>query len=153
MENELAKEDDGRFNLKKGVGGLVDIEFLTQMLQLAHGARHRELRKQATLDALRALQGRKIIGAEEYRLLSQGYMFLRRLDHRLRLERQQSIDILERDPAKLQPIALALGYKGKKDARAGRRLLEDYEKLRMRIRACYEKRFPSSSLSSSSEAP
>jgi glutamate-ammonia-ligase adenylyltransferase len=141
MENELAKEDADRFNLKKGMGGLVDIEFLTQMLQLAHGGRHRELRKQATLDALGALHERKIIGAEEYRLLSQGYVFLRRLDHRLRLERHQSVDILERDPDKLQPIALALGYKGKKDARAGRRLLEDYEKLRKRIRACYERRF------------
>lgn len=145
MENELAKESEDRFNLKKGMGGLVDIEFVTQMLQLAHGARHRELRKQGTLDALRALHERKIIGAEEYRRLSQGYLFLRRLDHRLRLERQQSIDILERDPAKIQGIALALGYKGKKDARAGKRLLEDYEKLRTRIRACYERRFRSES--------
>ena len=39
MERELAGEDDSRFNLKKGRGGLVDIEFLTQMLQLAHGHR------------------------------------------------------------------------------------------------------------------
>jgi glutamate-ammonia-ligase adenylyltransferase len=152
MENELAGENADRFNLKKGIGGLVDIEFLTQMLQLAHGRRHRELRKQATLDALRALRDRKIIGAEEYRLLSQGYLFLRRLDHRLRLERQQSIDILERDPAKIQGIALALGYKGKKEARAGQRLLEDYEKLRMRIRACYEKRFRKESKKSSAVA-
>ena len=74
---------------------------------------------------------------------------LRRLDHRLRLERQQSIDILERDPAKIQGIALALGYKGKKNERAGQRLLEDYEKLRMRIRACYEKRFRKESKNSS----
>jgi glutamate-ammonia-ligase adenylyltransferase len=152
MENELAKESEHRFNLKKGMGGLVDIEFQTQMLQLAHGARHRELRKQATLEALRALHDRKIIGAEEYRLLSQGYLFLRRLDHRLRLERQQSIDILERDPAKIQGIALALGYKGKKNARAGQRLLEDYEKLRTRIRACYERRFRSESKNSSALA-
>ncbi|HEY2986697.1 MAG TPA: bifunctional [glutamate--ammonia ligase]-adenylyl-L-tyrosine phosphorylase/[glutamate--ammonia-ligase] adenylyltransferase [Candidatus Binatia bacterium] len=143
MENELAKETEGRFNLKKGMGGLVDIEFLTQMLQLAHGRQHGGLRKQATLDALRALHERKIVGAEEYRLLSGAYLFLRRLDHRLRLERQQSIDILERDPAKIQSIALALGYKGKKNARAGERLLEDYENLRARIRACYEKRFRS----------
>jgi [glutamine synthetase] adenylyltransferase / [glutamine synthetase]-adenylyl-L-tyrosine phosphorylase len=145
MEMELAKENADRFNLKKGMGGLVDIEFLTQMLQLAHGRQHRELRKQATLDALRALHERKILGAEEYRLLAQGYLFLRRLDHRLRLERQQSIDILERDPAKIQSVALALGYKGKKNARAGERLLEDYENLRARIRACYEKRFRSES--------
>ncbi|HEX9445171.1 MAG TPA: bifunctional [glutamate--ammonia ligase]-adenylyl-L-tyrosine phosphorylase/[glutamate--ammonia-ligase] adenylyltransferase [Candidatus Binatia bacterium] len=141
MERELAGENADRFNLKKGLGGLVDIEFLTQMLQLKHGGRRRELRKQSTLAALKALYGLKIIGADEYRALSGGYLFLRRLDHRLRLERQESLDILARDPAKLQPTALALGYKGEKDARAGRRLLEDYEKLRARIRRCYEKKF------------
>jgi glutamate-ammonia-ligase adenylyltransferase len=125
------------------MGGLVDVEFLTQMLQLKHGQRFREVRRQATLDALRALHERKLIGATEYRVLSDGYLFLRRLDHRLRLERQQSIDILERDPAKIQSIALALGYKGKNNFRAGERLLEDYEKVRERIRACYEKCFRS----------
>jgi [glutamine synthetase] adenylyltransferase / [glutamine synthetase]-adenylyl-L-tyrosine phosphorylase len=149
MENELAEESADKFNLKKGMGGLVDIEFLTQMLQLAHGNRRRELRKQATLEALQALYDRKIVGAEEYRLLSEGYRFLRRLDHRLRLERQQSIDIVERDPAKIQSIALALGYKGEKNAGAGKRLLQDYEKFRARIRRCYERRFKRTSKNSS----
>ncbi len=149
MENELAQENAEKFNLKKGMGGLVDIEFVTQMLQLAHGRRYAGVRKQATPAALRALCERKIIGAEEYRTLAQGYLFLRRLDHRLRLERQQSIDILERDPAKLQGTALALGYQGKKNDRAGRRLLKDYEKFRARIRRCYEKRFRPESKNSS----
>ena len=45
MERELAGEDETRFNLKKGRGGLVDIEFLTQMLQLAHGHRCAGLRR------------------------------------------------------------------------------------------------------------
>ncbi len=77
----------------------------------------------------------------EYRLLSDGYLFLRRLYHRLRLERQQSIDLLERDPEKLQGAALALGYKDQDIKNAGRPLLRDYERLRQRIRACYERRF------------
>jgi len=141
MEKELAQESDSQFNLKKGMGGMVDIEFLAQMLQLTQGYRETGVQQQGTLAALKALSDLKIIGREEYRLLSDGYLFLRRLDHRLRLERQQSIDLLERDPVKLQSIALALGYKGKKDARAGKRLLEDYEKLRQRIRARYERRF------------
>jgi glutamate-ammonia-ligase adenylyltransferase len=141
MENELAKESARRFNLKKGMGGLVDIEFLTQMLQLKHGGGRTAIQTQGTLDALRTLSAERIITIAEYRLLSDGYLFLRRLDHRLRLERNESLDVLERDPARLQETALGLGYKGKKDNRAGKRLLEDYEKLRKRIRRCYEKRF------------
>jgi glutamate-ammonia-ligase adenylyltransferase len=141
MEKELAKEDEDRFNLKKGMGGLVDIEFLTQMLQLKHGRGRPRVQKQSTLAALKALFEEKILRAEEYRLLSEGYLFLRRLDHRLRLERNESLDVFERDAAKLQQTAAALGYKGKKDFAAGKRLLADYEKLRTRIRRNYEKRF------------
>jgi glutamate-ammonia-ligase adenylyltransferase len=141
MENELAKENAQRFNLKKGMGGLVDIEFLTQMLQLKYGRGSRRIQTQGTLDALKALSAERIVTPTEYRVLSEGYLFLRKLDHRLRLERNESLDILERDPERLQQTALGLGYKGKKDNRAGRRLLDDYEKLRGKIRRCYEKGF------------
>ena len=141
MEKELAQENADRFNLKKGMGGLVDIEFLTQMLQLKHGRAHARIQTQSTLAAIKNLSDENILTAEEYRVLSGGYLFLRRLDHRLRLERNESLDIFDRDPAKLQQTALGLGYKGKKDFLAGKRLLNDYEKLRKRIRRAYEKRF------------
>jgi [glutamine synthetase] adenylyltransferase / [glutamine synthetase]-adenylyl-L-tyrosine phosphorylase len=147
MERELAREDPSQFNLKKGLGGLVDIEFVAQMLQLSHGFRHNKLRRRGTLAALGALRDLKILKEREFRLLSQGYLFLRQLDHRLRLERGQSLDVLEREPEKLHSIARAMGYKlrrrsGKQAGKsAGELLLEDYEIRRERIRACYERYF------------
>jgi glutamate-ammonia-ligase adenylyltransferase len=146
MERELAREDETRFNLKKGRGGLVDIEFLTQMLQLEHAHRHPKLRRRETLAALGALHDSKILKPPEYRLLSEGYLFLRRLDHRLRLERDQSIDAFEAEPARLESIAQALGYgaggRGKNfRANSGNRLLRDYQARREKIRACYERFF------------
>ncbi|MGH7930640.1 MAG: bifunctional [glutamate--ammonia ligase]-adenylyl-L-tyrosine phosphorylase/[glutamate--ammonia-ligase] adenylyltransferase, partial [Candidatus Binatia bacterium] len=147
MERELAGEDETRFNLKKGRGGLVDIEFLTQMLQLAHGHRLRAVRRRGTLKALQKLFECKILNNVEYRLLFDGYLFLRRLDHRLRLERDQSIDAFEADPARLEGIARALyrnGADGSGKAarrRYGRKLLRDYETKREKIRACYERHF------------
>lgn len=147
MEKELASETSSQFNLKKGMGGMVDIEFLAQMLQLSHGYRYPKLRQRGTLEALRALRDHQIIKQREYRLLSEGYLFLRRLDHRLRLERDQSIDILEREPEKLRGIAQALGYKTTRNKNknsqesAGHLLLKDYEVRRERIRACYERYF------------
>jgi [glutamine synthetase] adenylyltransferase / [glutamine synthetase]-adenylyl-L-tyrosine phosphorylase len=145
MERELAGEDESRFNLKKGRGGLVDIEFLTQMLQLTHGHRRAELRRRETLKALDALHREKILKRGEYRTLSEGYLFLRRLDHRLRLERDQSIDAFEAEPERLQSIAQALGYKrGRsrmKNTKSGEKLLRDYQKKREQIRACYEQYF------------
>ncbi len=147
MERELAGEDEGRFNLKKGRGGLVDIEFLTQMLQLTHGSRIAGLRRRDTLGALKALHEAKILKRDEYRMLAGGYLFMRRLDHRLRLERDQSIDAFEADPERLQSIAQALGFAGggapdrRNNSKSGKKLLREYQKRREQIRACYERYF------------
>jgi glutamate-ammonia-ligase adenylyltransferase len=147
MEKELAKEDESHFNLKKGRGGLVDIEFVTQMLQLAHGHRYPALKRRGTLDALKGLRDANILKASEFNLLHDGYLFLRRLDHRLRLEQDQSIDAFEADPARLDGIGRTLGYDGgkktdeKTSPRAGKKLLRDYETRREKIRACYERYF------------
>ena len=89
----------------------------------------------------------KILKKAEYKLLSEGYLFLRRLDHRLRLERDQSIDSFEADPGRLEGIARALGYgeRNKKTSRthsqSGTKLLRDYQSRREKIRACYERYF------------
>jgi glutamate-ammonia-ligase adenylyltransferase len=147
MERELAGEDETRFNLKKGRGGLVDIEFVTQMLQLAHGHRVRALRRRETLEALKKMFECKIMKSVDYKLLAEGYLFLRRLDHRLRLERDQSIDAFEADAARLEGIARALGYNGAQESgktartRSGQKLLRDYEIKREKIRAGYERYF------------
>ena len=147
MERELAGEDETRFNLKKGRGGLVDIEFLTQMLQLAHGHRFAALHQRETLAALRALEAERIIERREYQLLADGYLFLRRLDHRLRLERDQSIDGFDAEPGRLDGIAKALGYgtprkaKTSRAGKSGAKLLHDYQLRRERVRTCYERYF------------
>ncbi|HEX9788891.1 MAG TPA: bifunctional [glutamate--ammonia ligase]-adenylyl-L-tyrosine phosphorylase/[glutamate--ammonia-ligase] adenylyltransferase, partial [Candidatus Binatia bacterium] len=147
MERELAGEDETRFNLKKGRGGLVDIEFLTQMLQLTHGHRLAKLRRRQTLEALNALHEENILKRDEYRLLADGYLFLRRLDHRLRLERDQSIDAFEAAPERVESIAQALGYgngdeRGKRSmTKSGAKLLRDYQARRERVRKCYERYF------------
>ncbi len=148
MERELAREDSTHFNLKKGRGGLVDIEFITQMLQLTHGHRLAAVRRRGTVEALRALHDEKILKRGEFRLLAEGYLFLRRVDHRLRLERDQSIDAFEAEPERLEGIAQALGYghggenKPSRRARAGAKLLREYQTRREQIRGCYERYFP-----------
>ena len=81
-------------------------------------------------------------------MLADGYLFLRKLDHRLRLGRDQSIDVFEADPARLEGIALGLGYGSpntprRRKANSGKKLLHDYRVKRESIRACYERYFVS----------
>ena len=98
-----------------------------------------------SLDALKALHVERILKNDEYRVLLKGYLFLRRLDHRLRLERDQSIDAFEAEPGRLDGIAKALGYDGnqarKRKSTSGEKLLREYQASREKIRACYARHF------------
>ncbi|MFB3062434.1 MAG: bifunctional [glutamate--ammonia ligase]-adenylyl-L-tyrosine phosphorylase/[glutamate--ammonia-ligase] adenylyltransferase, partial [Candidatus Binatia bacterium] len=151
MERELAGESDSRFNLKKGKGGMVDIEFITQMLQLTYGHLHPTLHQRGTLQALRELRDRELIDQGDYALLSDGYRFLHQIDHRLRLKHDQSIDLLEREAGKLQGIAQAMDYRSDTKNSEGDLLLEDYEARREEIRSCYERFFKTTGGESDSE--
>ncbi|NOT54010.1 MAG: bifunctional [glutamate--ammonia ligase]-adenylyl-L-tyrosine phosphorylase/[glutamate--ammonia-ligase] adenylyltransferase, partial [Deltaproteobacteria bacterium] len=138
MEQELAHESGDRFNIKTGRGGIVDIEFLVQMLQLRYGQRHSTLRQRATLSALAALREAEILPEEEYQLLTHGYRFLRTLENRLRIERDEPVEALENTNEQLRSVARRLGYEG--DAPAAQ-LLADYQRQRELIRACYARWF------------
>jgi glutamate-ammonia-ligase adenylyltransferase len=101
MEVELGRESDDRLNLKVGRGGVVDVEFAVQYLQLLHGADVPDIRARGTLKALYELQRAGIITPDQFKVLDGGYRFLRSLDVRLRLSQDSSID--QFDPNLLEP--------------------------------------------------
>ncbi|MBI3246615.1 MAG: bifunctional [glutamate--ammonia ligase]-adenylyl-L-tyrosine phosphorylase/[glutamate--ammonia-ligase] adenylyltransferase [Deltaproteobacteria bacterium] len=138
MEQELAHEQAGRFNIKTGRGGIVDIEFLVQMLQLRYGQRLPTLRQRATLPALQALHEAGVLSQDDYLTLTQGYRFLRTVENRLRIEQDRPVEALESDAASLTPVARRLGYEGEA---AARQLLTEYQSQREAIRACYSRWF------------
>lgn len=138
MEQELARESGSRFNIKTGRGGIVDIEFLVQMLQLRYGQHHPALRQRATLPALDALHTCGILPTDDFQLLSHGYRFLRTLENRLRIERDQPVEALESSDGQLFSVARRLGYEGKTAADL---LLTEYQRQREAIRACYTRWF------------
>ncbi|MDO8737368.1 bifunctional [glutamate--ammonia ligase]-adenylyl-L-tyrosine phosphorylase/[glutamate--ammonia-ligase] adenylyltransferase [Candidatus Deferrimicrobium sp.] len=104
MEQELGRERGDRLNLKVGRGGVVDVEFAAQYLQLLHGGSHPAVRARGTLKALYELQRAGIVTLEQYKVLDEGYRFLRSLDVRLRLAHDASIDSF--DPQWLEPERL-----------------------------------------------
>lgn len=112
MEKEIAREDSGRFNIKTGRGGLVDVEFITQYLQLLHGQAHPSVRSPNTLEALEALRQVGVLEGCAADSLMQGYRFLRRLENKLRLLHDQSISEISPEPLQLRKLARLLGYEG-----------------------------------------
>jgi glutamate-ammonia-ligase adenylyltransferase len=83
----------GRFNLKYSPGGLVDIEYLVQGLQITHGAAHPELRLTNTREAMAALAVAGIINQEDYARLRKAHTFLRWLIDALRMVRGSAKDV------------------------------------------------------------
>jgi glutamate-ammonia-ligase adenylyltransferase len=97
-------------NLKRGPGGLVDIEFLVQMLQLKHAGAAASIAVPGTLDALAALSAAGILHQDDGEFFRKSYRFLRAIQSRLRLMSTTARDNLPDDPRELAKLAGLLGY-------------------------------------------
>ena len=106
--------------LKLGRGGLRDVEFAVQLLQLVHGRGDDALHLGGTLPALDALRDGGYVGRDDALSLADAYTFLRATEHRLQLRRLQRTHLVPDDPAQLTWLALAMGFRPdpRGDARA-----------------------------------
>ena len=120
-------------NLKRGAGGIVDIEFLVQMLQLKHGRENTRLRTPNTLLALAALAAAGLIDAADHSFLSDSYRLLRTVECRLRLMNTTARDDLPTDEVETAKLARALAYP------SGQALLAECRKCRQGNRARFER--------------
>jgi [glutamine synthetase] adenylyltransferase / [glutamine synthetase]-adenylyl-L-tyrosine phosphorylase len=135
METELAKESSRGKNPKTGHGGLVDVEFAAQFLQLAHGHAHPTIRTGTTPIALERLRAAGLLREGEFDALAKGYEFLRRVELRLRIVHDFAIDHLpDRGPA-LRQLARRLGYYGPEPED---RFLGDYARVTGEVRRAFE---------------
>jgi glutamate-ammonia-ligase adenylyltransferase len=133
MELELGKETPGRFHVKYGRGGLVDVEFLVQALQLVHGAVHPAVRRPNTLHGLTALARERLLPPADALALADHYRALRAVSLGLRLfgaRPTDTLDIAGRMPARL---ARSLGY-GHREA-----FLADYRRRTDAVRGIYQR--------------
>jgi len=97
-------------NIKLGRGGIREIEFFVQTQQLIAGGRQSDLRVRQTLEALKRLLARGWIKEQVARDLSEAYVFLRRIEHRLQMVADEQTHEIPDDPARLLGFALFCGY-------------------------------------------
>jgi len=107
MERELGRH---AHDLKVGAGGVIDIEFAAQYLQLVHGHAHAALRTTSTDAALAAAARAEVAPPGDVALLAQGYRFLRAIEHRLRVVHDQPIQRLPETRAELDKLARRSGF-------------------------------------------
>ncbi|MFZ5806991.1 MAG: hypothetical protein ACOY3I_07285 [Verrucomicrobiota bacterium] len=131
-EKEIVGEAEQNYHVKLGRGGIRDIEFFAQGQQLMHGSRQPYLQQPNTLKTLEALLNLNFIDREKFHLLSEAYIFWRRLEHRLQIIDHRQTHLLPRDVHVLHKIAHSLGYEN------GEILWNEQMRRREAVRPIYE---------------
>jgi glutamate-ammonia-ligase adenylyltransferase len=137
MEKELGQESAANRNIKTGRGGMVDVEFIAQYLQLLHGREHMSLRCRNTVEALETLRNENLLSEKDCENLVNGYKFLRRLENKLRLVHDQSINQLTSEPLYLAKLARHLGY-SEATGRPEQLFKDEYARTTQTIRDIFE---------------
>jgi glutamate-ammonia-ligase adenylyltransferase len=122
--------------LKLGPGGLRDVEFTIQLLQLVHGQVDDGVRQGGTLPALAALAQHGYIGRDEAEVFARHYRFLRLLEHRLQLAGLRRTHLMPREEGDLRVLARASGLAG-----SARELLERWQAVKTEVRTLHERLF------------
>ncbi|MGI9033887.1 MAG: bifunctional [glutamine synthetase] adenylyltransferase/[glutamine synthetase]-adenylyl-L-tyrosine phosphorylase, partial [Acidimicrobiales bacterium] len=140
-EGELARKRLADREVKRGRGGIRDIEFAVQLLQLVHGGQDPALRSPTTLDALAELGHGGYVEVGAARALDHAYRLLRTVEHRLQLLHEQQVHVLPNDTAALDRLARVMGYRDNVDGTAGELLVHYLHRQQAAVRSIHEHLF------------
>lgn len=131
---ELAESKSQSANVKAGRGGIRDIEFSVQLLQLLFGGQFKELRSANTLRSIDALNKLSLLTETEAPQLKESYIFLRRVEHMLQIVEHLPLRELPTSDQELDALARRMGY-----AKSSvEKFLSDYTSHANRVRSIYE---------------
>ena len=124
-------------NVKSGYGGLVDIEFAVQTLQLIHGTEQKSIREPNTLAAIDRLLESGILTEMQCEGLSESYQYLRSVENALRIVHDRALDSLPTNHSELAQLARRLGYEETDDSSIVEAFLQDYGKWTEKTRTLF----------------
>ena len=132
---EYIPADEVPRQIKLGPGGLRDIEFTVQLLQLVHGRTDESVRVRDTLTGIQVLRDAGYIAREDAISFDQHYRFLRLLEHRIQLSGMRRTHLMPTSEAALRALARATGY------RTSEELLKAWESVKAEVRSLHQKVF------------
>lgn len=134
MERELAHEDGRRLDFKVGKGGLADIDFMLQLIQIREGHQRPEFRIPGTRRLLASLSDTVYLKPAEADQLREAHRFLRSLELLVRMENDTNLSWISADPSAVAALAVRMGFARPS---AGEQLLEKYRGLTDGVRTLY----------------
>jgi [glutamine synthetase] adenylyltransferase / [glutamine synthetase]-adenylyl-L-tyrosine phosphorylase len=138
-ETAVVRRGKGEREVKRAPGGIRDIEFAVQVLQLVHGRADPELRSPGTLAALAEMRAAGYVAPDDADRLADAYRFLRRVEHALQIEDEQQTHTLPADRDHRRRIARVLGYRGTPESGATDAFDHDLARQRNVVRRVHER--------------
>ncbi len=126
IERGASTGGDEHSNVKTGHGGIRDIEFVIQFLQLVNGGSNPEVRTGSTFEAIKRLEQTGCLTPQERTLLEENYDFLRKVEHRLQILFDLQTHTLPESDAELRKLAIRLGYSATPNCSALKSFQSDY---------------------------
>ncbi len=126
LEKQAASAENGSYNVKTGPGGIRDIEFVIQFLQLLNGSDLPALRTSNTLQAIQALEQAGCLVMQEREVLEANYRFLRRLEHHLQIMFDLKTHTMPNAEHELQRLATRIGYRDQPHTPARQQLHDEW---------------------------
>ena len=134
---EMKKEHER--NVKLSPGGIRDIEFTVQTLQLLHAARHPQLLESNTIAGLQQLQALNLLQDADGKFLEEAYLFLRDVENKIQMVHELQTHTLPHQSAELTKCAVRMGYADQPTSSATSSFLARYESIRTRVLTIYER--------------
>jgi [glutamine synthetase] adenylyltransferase / [glutamine synthetase]-adenylyl-L-tyrosine phosphorylase len=140
-EAEVARRGLTDREIKRGRGGIRDIEFAVQLLQMVHGRHDPGIRSANTLEALGQLGGHGYVDLADVHSLDGAYRFLRTVEHRLQLQDEAQVHALPGDVAGRRHLARVLGYRDEGGSSALQHFETAHRRHAAQVRSIHEKLF------------
>lgn len=147
INQKMSDRGLSRRNVKLGSGGIREIEFIVQSLQVSFGKRFPVIHKRNTLNALSAIFKKRLLSEEEYNFLSNAYIFLRDVENKLQMVYDFQIHSIPSKEEELKACALRMGYRETGFRGAAQKLMHDYHLHSGRVNKIFQGFFCSEGVS------
>lgn len=140
-EEMLRRQGVSDREIKRGYGGIRDIEFAVQLLQMVHGRADQQVRARATLDALEQLATGGYVSGADAAQLEDAYVWLRTVEHRLQLVDEQQTHTIPKDTTARTHLARVLGFRDSPELSAVEAFDENHRRHQTVVRSIHEEVF------------
>ncbi|MDP8262795.1 MAG: bifunctional [glutamate--ammonia ligase]-adenylyl-L-tyrosine phosphorylase/[glutamate--ammonia-ligase] adenylyltransferase [Candidatus Ancaeobacter aquaticus] len=140
MQKERVKTRDKGYHIKLDPGGIVDIEFIVQVIQLMQGCKDKDVRKTNTLEILTILGEKEYLSGNDFMILHNAYIFMRIIENKIRIVSNHSLDAIPHEEKKLKVLIKRLG-ENYESIGSSKAFLDQYHVFASKVRAIFDNIF------------